>query len=391
MVFIGGLERMLFEALRAARDHGAAAHCLVNSWESEKVAAEADAIGATWSVASYREPLRRPRKLGPVLRLLRDMTKTTAAVLRAGRRFKLTHVLVPEFGMVLYTWPAFLWYRLRRVPVVLALQNAPAEGRFYRFVWRWLVNPAVDRFVCASDACRRTLLAHGIAASKLTVVFNFAPPRDASAASEAPRDFRKILFVGQLIPGKGLDILLDALGVLASRGRDLRLDVVGKYDGWIAPEYVEFRQRLRTRAEANDLRERVRFLGWRNDIPALMKGAAVLCVPSRPEMYEGFGIVIVEAKQAGLPAVTFDVGPFPELIAHSKDGWICRELTADALADTLDRALADRAALEAMVPVVVASAQPFSADRFRDGWWRIFADHAVADASRTVAGSPVSA
>src|SRR5262249_14423552 len=66
MVVVSGLERMTFEVLRVLREHGAAVHCIVNSWENHRIVALAEEIGASWSTGYYwyrldrrtRNPLR---------------------------------------------------------------------------------------------------------------------------------------------------------------------------------------------------------------------------------------------------------------------------------------------------------------------------------------------
>ena len=53
----------------------------------------------------------------------------------------------------------------------------------------------------------------------------------------------RVIFVGQIIPEKGLDLLLDAVAILRARGVDATLDVVGEMDGWEAPSYRGHRTR----------------------------------------------------------------------------------------------------------------------------------------------------
>ena len=113
----------------------------------------------------------------------------------------------------------------------------------------------------------------------------------------------RVIFVGQIIPDKGLDLLLDAIALLRARGIDATLDVVGEIDGWEAPEYRGYRAALRDRARQPDLAGAVKFLGYREDVPTLLGRASVHCCPSRPEHREGFGLVVLEAKLAGLPSV----------------------------------------------------------------------------------------
>jgi glycosyltransferase involved in cell wall biosynthesis len=67
-------------------------------------------------------------------------------------------------------------------------------------------------------------------------------------------------------------------------------------------------------AEANRLQlaERVRFLGHRSDVPALMCAADIFCQPNADP--EPFGVVFVEALQAGVPIVTYSMGGPQEIL-----------------------------------------------------------------------------
>src|SRR5207247_2521741 len=112
--------------------------------------------------------------------------------------------------------------------------------------------------------------------------------------------------------------------------------------------------------------------GWREDVLALLASAGIHCCPSRPEQREGFGLVNVEAKQAGIPSVVLPTGALPELIAHGEDGWICSEVSADALAEGIEYFLADPVRLERASCAARASAERFSRERFADAWWGVF-------------------
>src|SRR5262249_36746933 len=151
-----------------------------------------------------------------------------------------------------------------------------------------------------------------------------------------------------------------ARAALDGRGHEGRPAVGGPTEGWEAPSNRGYRARLLARAQAPDLAGRVQFLGWRDDVMALMAEAGVHASPSRPEMLEGMPLTCLEAKAAGLPSVVFPVGPFPELVEHEVDGWVCRDVSAAALAEGLEHFVADRSRAER-----AGRAARRSAERFR--------------------------
>ena len=172
---------------------------------------------------------------------------------------------------------------------------------------------------------------------KVQTIPNMAgPARHAVERERTTRVPGRIIFVGQIIPEKGLDVLLDAVALLRARGVEATLDVIGDMDGWESPVYHGHRAALRARAARADLDGAVNFLGWREDVPALMSRASVHCCPSRLEQREAFGNVVLEAKMSGLPSVVTMSGDLPELVAHRDNGWVCPEITAEALAEGLE-------------------------------------------------------
>ena len=372
MVTISGLERMTFEVLGVLRERGAAVHCVVNTWENHRVVALAKRIGATWSTGYYWYPFSRTLNPWRWAQFAWDIAMTSLGLLRDARRLRATHVLVPEFSSALRNAPALALLRFFGVRVVLRLGNAPEAGAFYRRLWRRAIDPVVDRFVCNSRFTRRELLAHGIAPDKATLVYNAVPTRPDVERESAPRDARRLIYVGQIIPEKGVDVLLDAVGLLVRRGHDVRLDVVGDMEGWVSPSYTGYREKLMARAAAPDLAGRVSFLGQREDVPALLAGAGVHCCPSLPALREGFGLVNIEAKQAGLPSVVFPTGALPELIEHGRDGWVCASATAEALTEGIAYFLSDAERLERAARAARESVARFSRERFAEAWCSVF-------------------
>ena len=385
MVIAGGLERMTFEVLRVLRDQGMAAHAIVNEWENFRITAMAEASGASWSVGPYWHTLRR-RRLTPavVARMATEIVRVSSDLLRVSRRVRPTHVLVPDFIAVLRNAPALAWLRARGVRVVARLGTAPPAGRFYRHLWRRVIDPVVDIYVANSDFTRRELLAHGIDPEKVTTIENAAPARPhQTVTADAERIPNRVVFVGQIIPDKGLDLLLDAVARVRAGGIDVTLDVVGQIDGWEAPEYRGYRASLRARAERPDLAGAVHFLGFREDVPALLAGASLHCCPSRPEHREGFGLVVLEAKLAGLPSIVTPSGNLPEMIDHRRNGWVCERADSDAIAEGLEYFLAHPDALASAGRAALESSNRYNRSRFTAAWTRIFATAEIEHAHAT--------
>jgi len=144
-----------------------------------------------------------------------------------------------------------------------------------------------------------------------------------------------VALFGRLLHWKGQDVLLRALGRLRRRGVVFGAWIVGDADFGDGRAYS---QELRDLVEQEGLTEEVRFLGFREDVPALMAGCDVVCHASR---FEPFGMVVVEAMAAGRPVVASDVSGPRESVVEGETGYLVPPGDAAALAQRLERLLSD--------------------------------------------------
>ncbi len=191
-------------------------------------------------------------------------------------------------------------------------------------------------------------------------------PGDANDRAEARRalgldDTPTLLFVGRLDPIKGIDLLLESVALLKSPARLL---VVGG-DPAGDPEV----ERLRARAEALGIADRVRFPGAvpQGDLPRYYRAVDALVVSSR---YESFGLVAVEALACGLPVVASAAGGLPSVVRDGENGLLVRWRSAEAFAERIDSLLGDPALMSRMRAEARSSVERFDwpriGDRVRD-------------------------
>lgn len=142
-----------------------------------------------------------------------------------------------------------------------------------------------------------------------------------------------VMFLGRLVSDKGIDLLLDALGMLNTRGVRPRITIVG--DG---PE----REALEARARR--LGVEATFAGVRKDaeLVSLLNGHRLLVVPSRWE--EPFGVVALEGMACGCVPVVARTGGLPEAVGDA--GVTFEKGDARDLADCMERLLGDEMRLE---------------------------------------------
>ncbi len=120
-----------------------------------------------------------------------------------------------------------------------------------------------------------------------------------------------VIIVGRLHEQKGHSTLLRVWERLSSEINNHLLLVVGE---------GELKQELENFVRIRKMQNHVRFLGTRVDAPLLIRASDVLVLPS---LYEGFGIVLLEAMRLGTPVVASNVGGIPEIVRNNWNGMLC--------------------------------------------------------------------
>ncbi|HEX2211404.1 MAG TPA: glycosyltransferase family 4 protein [Longimicrobium sp.] len=291
----GGVERMLgtFAATRTSGLEQRFALCFEGRLADE--------------VRAARAPLEM---LGPV-RVSRPWT-----VVRARRR--LARVVEDARADVVIchsSWTQGLFGDVavkRGIPLVFWLHDAVA-GDTWADGFAKRTRPALA--IGTSEFARGTLplLWTGVASE---VIYPPVPKVDAGAVDrrlvrarlETPVDDVVILQASRMEPWKGHRLLVEGLG---------RLRDVAGWTCWIAggaqrPHEEAHLAEMYALAETLGIAPRIRFLGQRDDVPALMASADVLCQPNLGP--EPFGIAFAEAMHAGLPVVATAIGGAREIV-----------------------------------------------------------------------------
>jgi glycosyltransferase involved in cell wall biosynthesis len=140
-----------------------------------------------------------------------------------------------------------------------------------------------------------------------------------------------VLFVGRLARQKRVDVLLEAAARLADRRPQFRLALAGA---------GPLRTELLSQARSLGLRDRVAFLGVREDVLALHRASRVFVLPSEGE---GMPNALLEALAAGTPSVATEVPGTLEVARHEREALLVPPGDPVALASALERLLADEA------------------------------------------------
>ena len=153
------------------------------------------------------------------------------------------------------------------------------------------------------------------------------------------RNIHETVVVGlaaRLVPVKGISYLIEALALLADHSPPIRLEIAGH-----GPE----RSKLEAAAARAGVTDRVKFLGWSDDVPSTMDKWDIVAVPS---LAEGLGIAALEAMARGIPVVATHVGGLSEIIVDGQTGFLVPAKDPQALAERISQLANDRELREKM-------------------------------------------
>jgi glycosyltransferase involved in cell wall biosynthesis len=322
-----GVDVHVFEVSRelSARQH--AVHVVAGGdglWR-----ADYDSFAASVSVYGYftHPPLALTHLRRPLMMMkwVRAMTKAT----RGGRRRE-TDVIYANDQQ------ALMW--------ACAVSNTPRPGivcHLHGHLGRWplgrqrsMLVRRVDTFIAPSISARESWVRQGLPSDRVRVIPQAVdlakyPP----ATRESRRSGREALglddtvfvalFLGRIVHGKGVEVLLRAwndLGLTPDQGQLL---IAGSA---YPADYLEHLRDITSN-------ETCRFLPQQPDVLPLLHVADVVVVPSVSD--EAFGRVVIEAMATGVPVIASDSGGIPEIMSGEFSEYVFERGNADELADRL--------------------------------------------------------
>lgn len=272
--------------------------------------------------------LRHYGQLAPVFRLRNFVARFAPEVVHA-------HMPPAE----LYTRLALALPGTAKPTFVISKHNDEPfyRGAGQRAVARWVAGRAA-RIIAISHAVnsytRRTL---GLPSEKVvTLHYGIDPKPYRTAPNKAIAELRKewnipadawvIGTVARLVPQKALHVMIKGYAKYRERAAcPSRLVMVGR--GGLEAE-------LKALAEELGIGQELVWAGFREDIPAVMNAFDCFALTS---IYEGFGLVLLEAMAAGRPVVATSVSAIPEVVADGESGILVPANDPDALAGAFKR------------------------------------------------------
>lgn len=219
---------------------------------------------------------------------------------------------------------AWLWAHIYRFPLVAHAHNVHERES--------ILMGLAKRVIVVSQSVAQTMTKQGVPSRKIRVVLNrtLGTPRQPRLVDirPAPLAGQPIVTVAGMNHRKGIAELIAAFEVVGSQFEDAHLYLVG--DG---PE----RSLFEAQAQRSSWRDRIHFEGFQHTPQAYMLGADVFVLASRRE---SFGLVLIEARQAGCAIVASDIDGVAEALDGGRAGLLVPPQEVTALAGALSRLLA---------------------------------------------------
>ena len=250
-----------------------------------------------------------------------------------------THLLHADLFAIPPAW--LMRFPGRKRPVIVSSRHNDDAFRL-RGYQRFLNNvlwKMSDAGIAISEAVRCfSIDVEGVPPERIhTIYYGYEPPSgDPVALRQEVRAELGITpeqvvigMVCRLIEQKGIPFGIRAFAQIAERFPDAVLVIAGE---------GQMRQELEDEVRELTLQDRVRFLGWRADGARVMAAYDIFLMPS---LWEGFGLVMLEAMGHSLPIVGSAVSAIPEVVVEGETGLLVPPRDVDGLAKVLSMLLAD--------------------------------------------------
>jgi glycosyltransferase involved in cell wall biosynthesis len=203
---------------------------------------------------------------------------------------------------------------------------------------RWK-HRQVDRFIAASEAIRRMLVADGVPAERTVTVHEgidvelvqAAPPVDVHEAFFLPHGAPVVGNVAALVPHKGQRHLIEAAHLVVREVPDARFVILGE---------GELREQLERQVREHHLEKHVLLPGFRTDVLGCIKGFDVFAMSS---VTEGLGTSLLDAMACSRAIVATRAGGIPEIVEDGRTGLLVEPRDHQAMARSIVRLLRDQA------------------------------------------------
>jgi glycosyltransferase involved in cell wall biosynthesis len=257
-----------------------------------------------------------------------------------------------------------LWFYTGRVPCVFWGEKIVAASGGIKGKLQKILAQALKRCraIVAIGSLAKQDYQHRFPHHSIFNIPYYCNLSDFQATVQRPRDPVTILFCGQMIERKGVDLLLQAFDRLLQTGVKARLLLVGR-----EAELPEMLRSLSPQAK-----QHIEYAGFHDPeyLPQFFEQADLFVLPSR---YDGWGVVVNQALGAGLPIICSDaVGAAADLVEPGVNGAIVPAGDVDALYTALAKYVCDSEAIATASQASLTKAMNWTPEVGAKRWIEVF-------------------
>jgi glycosyltransferase involved in cell wall biosynthesis len=207
---------------------------------------------------------------------------------------------------------------------LLGQWKALAAETYEKILGRIIISSS-DVVIAVSNSVRKHILSLGASPKKVIVIPNGVDLEEFGLQSDVHKgNESNIIFVGRLIPNKGLEYLVKAAEILVDeKVKRIKFKIVG--DG-------PCRQQLEELVAKHGLSTHFEFLGHVPRVSDVLREGGIFV---RPSLTEGMPLTVLEAMASGLPVIATNVGGTSEIIIHNETGILIEPGNVKQLAEAI--------------------------------------------------------
>jgi len=220
-------------------------------------------------------------------------------------------------------------------PISLFFHNDPQEMKGSKSIReRENILEKCAAVFCVSEFIKKKFL-EGINKNiqKVHVLYNGVERK----LKKFPKKKKEVLFVGRLVPEKGVDLYVDVIGNIANKFLDWKFDIIGSFRLGDDKNEGSFVNNVIKNFRKNS--KQSRFHGFKNQdfVQEKMKSASIIVIPSIWE--EPYGLVAAEAMSNGIAIIASDIGGIPEIV--KENGILIKNINKLKLKNELERLMSN--------------------------------------------------
>lgn len=204
----------------------------------------------------------------------------------------------------------------------------------------------LDAIISVSNHCRNNVVKQGIKARRIVRIYDGINNRCKDSACDQSYDVRcevgaapgdpLVGIVGNIMKWKGQEVVLRAIHEVKKVQPGIKCLIVGK----VAERYEKYYEKLKKYVQDNKLDDNVIFLGYRRDVPEIIRQLDILLHASLEP--EPFGLVVLEGMSQGKAVVATNAGGPAEIVLDHETGILVEPGNSDQMAEAIISLIANK-------------------------------------------------